>query len=651
MENNIVATTITLSGRLADVTDRSIETITRVTAKAPAYRPGPGVDITTTQPAQVNLTGDGKITLNVVAGLGWLYLEGDGWSDSIRFVAAAGMTTLWEAVVNALPNANQLQELLGQMQSAGLAIEEAKRKALLALRDAAVKADLTWTRGTVPDGDSPESWVSGMNRQGIWDIPNWSHLDSLAARGYISPVGRNPHYLMHMDDVAGIGGSVQVAYPAGGSRSVFIRSRGKNDPWGPWAAQAQFGVGASLDCRGMVGSTGKSPDAFTTAESGVWMVENYSDLRAVVAHGYRPPLDAAPHMLRHEESPVADSNQAVQTVTYLSRPTSEQFVRTRQSRKTEWSPWQRRDTLDLSSTDRTGFLTLGDSWVEGGANNQLWTDQAAWPYKLSEELGVAVKNAGKGGAVVDETILTVGARRTYLKIEGGEIPAAAGGVAPVELSWEPDIRSPRWFSVPGTLAGAKVYLEQNGKTGAWTIRRMNDKPLDNAAVTVGDDWVEWVSELAIEFAARPTIVHIGINNTGGTRGQHQTDVDHIVAGISQLIDSRPTRAHDIIVMGITPHYGKTGSRNKVLDINARVKAAYPRQFFDNFEFLKDLGPGGAMQMAGLLITDEDRQDVANGFAPRSLYPAGDVVHVDKPAHAAIAKKLATFVRSRGMVIQ
>lgn len=100
-----MATTITLSGRLSDVTDRSVETIARVTAKAPAYRPGPDVDIITSQPSDITLAEDGKITLNVVAGVGWLYLEGDGWSDSIRFVAAAGMTTLWEAVVNGLgPN-------------------------------------------------------------------------------------------------------------------------------------------------------------------------------------------------------------------------------------------------------------------------------------------------------------------------------------------------------------------------------------------------------------------------------------------------------------------------------------------------------------------------------------------------------------------
>ncbi|WP_157034409.1 hypothetical protein [Corynebacterium jeddahense] len=642
-----MATTITLSGRLSDVTDRSIESVTKVTVKAPAYRPGPDVDIITSQPAVVDVPNDGRITLNVVAGVGWLYLEGDGWTDSIRFVAATGMTTLWEAVVNALPNSAMLADLLEGMQAAGMAIEEAKRKALLALREEAVKASLTWNRGKPPQGESPEQWESGQGRQGIWDIPDWSSITVLKNLGYNPPADMTPHFLMHMDrSLSGASGSVQIAYTADGKATLYKRSREYNKPWGPWGRFNAFGTGNALDFRGDIAAAGKTPNDLTGADNGVWMVTDWGNLRYAAARGYQPPLDAAPHMIRHEEN--SNTKQAIQTATYIFRQTGEQFIRTKVYGKSTWSQWQRRDTTDLSATNRTAVLAIGDSWVEGGANNVLWTDGAAWADRLAQELGVAVKNAGKGGAVVDETALAVGARRTFLKIKGGIIPGEGESVE-VTLNWSPAIRSPRWFSAEGFCAGARVFLEQNGVTGAWTLRRGKDKALNGMPLTVGDGWIEWQSGLSITYGSCPTILHIGINNTGGTRGPHPEMIDHVVAGIGQIVDSRPNRAHDIIVMSITPHYGKKYSLDVVTEINARLKAAYPRQFFDNFGFLKDLGDAGAMQMAGLTITDGDREDVANGFAPRSLYPAGEVVHVDKPAHAAIAKKLAEFIRNRGMV--
>ena len=89
---------ITLTGKLEDITTRPVEDVTRVTVKAPVARPGAA--ITTSQPRTVDLREDGTITFDAVEGPGWLYIEGSGWSDSIKFVAAAGMTQLWEAIIN-----------------------------------------------------------------------------------------------------------------------------------------------------------------------------------------------------------------------------------------------------------------------------------------------------------------------------------------------------------------------------------------------------------------------------------------------------------------------------------------------------------------------------------------------------------------------
>ncbi|MEH0147468.1 polysaccharide deacetylase family protein [Corynebacterium sp. Q4381] len=107
-----MAETITLTGRLTDITSRPVERITRISVKSPVYGPGPGIDLTTSQPVAVEASQGGTLTIQVVEGVGWLFVEGDGWSDSIRFVAAPGMSTLWEAVVNALPHTIEVKNML-----------------------------------------------------------------------------------------------------------------------------------------------------------------------------------------------------------------------------------------------------------------------------------------------------------------------------------------------------------------------------------------------------------------------------------------------------------------------------------------------------------------------------------------------------------
>lgn len=119
-----MATTITLTGRLADLTSQPIDpATTTVTVKAPAYAPGPGVELTTTQPATAPVGADGEITITAVEGVGWLTIDGPGWSDSIRFVAAPGMLTLWEAVVNALPHVVEVKRLLVALHEAYMSSE------------------------------------------------------------------------------------------------------------------------------------------------------------------------------------------------------------------------------------------------------------------------------------------------------------------------------------------------------------------------------------------------------------------------------------------------------------------------------------------------------------------------------------------------
>ena len=93
----------TLTGKIMDVTSRPPDSISSITVKAPAARIGSGSDVIVSSPATVDFNSStGDITINgLTGGLSWLYIEGDGWSDSIAFAVAEGMNTLVEAIANA----------------------------------------------------------------------------------------------------------------------------------------------------------------------------------------------------------------------------------------------------------------------------------------------------------------------------------------------------------------------------------------------------------------------------------------------------------------------------------------------------------------------------------------------------------------------
>lgn len=95
----------TLTGKITDVTGRAPDSISSIMVKAPSVRIGGsgGSSVIVSSPATVDFNrSTGNITISgLTGGLSWLYLEGDGWSDSIALAVADGMITLVEAVANA----------------------------------------------------------------------------------------------------------------------------------------------------------------------------------------------------------------------------------------------------------------------------------------------------------------------------------------------------------------------------------------------------------------------------------------------------------------------------------------------------------------------------------------------------------------------
>ena len=182
----------TLTGRITDVTGRSPDSIASITVKAPSARIGGGSDIIVTSPAKVTLSKTtGDITISGLhVGLSWLYIEGDGWSDSIPLAVAEGFQLILEAVANAsgvpgiadymlmIRNSEDHARLLARAavdgeigevvrlaQTAAVTAEQAATSADVRARSAETKVDAYTPRVDSLEamaGLSPESPVDGQ---------------------------------------------------------------------------------------------------------------------------------------------------------------------------------------------------------------------------------------------------------------------------------------------------------------------------------------------------------------------------------------------------------------------------------------------------------------------------------------------------------
>ena len=148
---------VKLSGTLADITTRPIKEVTTVTIKAPYYRVG--TQITTSQPEKVDVDASGSFSVSVTEGVGYLYIEGPGWSDSIKFLAAAGMKTIVEAIANAagVPGMVDFLRLISATDG------EIAKRAAEAVKAAAT--DIRFQKGFLKDGDN----LNDFGDSGAWD--------------------------------------------------------------------------------------------------------------------------------------------------------------------------------------------------------------------------------------------------------------------------------------------------------------------------------------------------------------------------------------------------------------------------------------------------------------------------------------------------
>lgn len=146
---------VKLQGKLTDITTRPVEDVTSVYVKSPIIRAGDAGALTTSQPQKVSVSTSGDFTVTTVAGKGWLYVDGNGWSDSIPFVAAEGMKLFIEAWANASSSGgvySVIKELIDAMggateQELQDLVQQAKMYADAASR--AEAAESVWDKGMI----------------------------------------------------------------------------------------------------------------------------------------------------------------------------------------------------------------------------------------------------------------------------------------------------------------------------------------------------------------------------------------------------------------------------------------------------------------------------------------------------------------------
>ena len=216
---------IRLQGNIADITGKPVERGTNLTVKAARATPG-AAGLTVTEPENVPIGADGSITVSAVEGVkGWLYVEHDGWSDSVPFIAAAGMTKLWEAVANALGVVG-LSDYLKLLEDGAAGMKEKAEAAVKAAADG-----IRFQKGFLRDGD---------NLNDFGDAGAWDHSFDFGKTVKNLPVSRPGVFYVFAGTDGGDNKVTIQFYAVEGYGGIWWRIRNKNGAWQDWRRLDQF---------------------------------------------------------------------------------------------------------------------------------------------------------------------------------------------------------------------------------------------------------------------------------------------------------------------------------------------------------------------------------------------------------------------------
>lgn len=309
---------VKLSGTISDITSRPLEDVSEVTVKS-AYAQPSAAGITVTQPQRVNVDRTGNFTVTATEGVkGWLYVDGPGWSDSIPFIAAAGMSMIWEAIANALGFSSNMQDYLDVKGGMREILQEAADK---------IDSVIKWPKGGLEKGTD----LNEVTDSGFYQINSYSVAAS-AKNLPDAPDAINSGTL----EVFNLRGKACVQRwtvdgPATGPNLIYIRHSDTAGEWSPWEE-----IGAKYAW--VQGGFEKGTDLNEVTTSGFYKVNTY----AMAASMKNLPNDSLAINNGVLEVFNLSGKACVQRWTVNGPATGPNLTYIRHSDTAgEWSPWEK----------------------------------------------------------------------------------------------------------------------------------------------------------------------------------------------------------------------------------------------------------------------------------------------------------------------
>lgn len=674
---------VSLQGNLSDITTSPIEKTTSVTVKAPVVRPD-GYQITTSQPQRVIVSSGGEFSITVVPGVGWLYIEGDGWSDTVRFVAAEGMTTMWQAIVNAYPAGSSMRAYLSSLEDARAEVRRAMDQALKTV-DASVQKAIQsklWYKGPLTiDMDLNSvteagyySIESNTVATSLKNIPDDSSANTMAVLT-VKTSGKTVEQVWSVTHISG-----RFDQP------VYRRAKSNGGTWQPWRRMDNgaywFTGGQNLD---------------DTTTPGLHLADGPSVVRSLLN---APPAPAS-SAVNVEVVLVGGGRLLQRWVSFGVPGVNEHWERLRSSTG-DWLPWQKKtadprelevDETDLNALTTFGVYTLPDArrvrsmsntppgpaassalievlpigatrvmqrytetrpegvgrsfvrllsstgdwlpWQQQGTYNTADTStpvfthgdsQVGAAYAWANLMGDApfsVTNHGTSGATPDQVLLqdgVIGVPVPVMTLGAGESRTLAWKRAPLVRQ---DRNTAYVISVGGSLATLTYYVD----TDTWMIS-------SKTGLVVREPTTAYALRAADYDGARH-IVWFGGNAI--RTGLHQTDetqAEHVETAYARAIE---VFGRNTIICGYVPAYGDKDGTAVANEVNAWLGRVVPTQFLNVRQKLQN----AASVILGRRLTSQDEADIAAGWLPREMY-RDDRVHLTDATHQWLSGLFAQY---------
>lgn len=607
----------TLRGKITDVTHKPPESLSSITVKAPSVRVGGGTELIVSSPATVEFDRDtGDVTISgLTGGLSWLYLEGEGWSDSIALSAAEGMISLVEAIANA-SSAPGIIDYLRLLADFKTRFDETAQSAV----DAAA-ADIKWKQGGIPVDANLDTWA----KDGDFEISTFSVASSLVGRPSDIPGTIGAAHFRQFTSTAGHKTQIWEAYGNSVSPAVRVTRAKYGDLWQPWRKALD-----SSDLAGVLQRKGAIPqgaDLNTWEEDGSFDISTYAIASSLVGRPTGDALGAADF-----QQTTTGTGHKVQRWVRIQGDTGTpiELVRTKGRSAGAFTDW-------VATTPTASNV----AWKRTDTIH-MWGDSAVAD-KLAVELNSAVTNTvanrGGWGWTSNDVLLRAGVIQLSGVPVGGQIPAS--GDVQIDLLGQRFTTRPAramaasWAGIPGEL------IHQQDET--WIFRRSasgSEVPITTVTPVIAND---------SGFIGSGTHIFLFGGNDILSDAGHAPDSsleDHIVANYQRAIEAvsaNPIR--HVLIGGVkSKATDSIGSLEHQLTVavNDRLRSMYPGNFVDREAWLASRG----MAAAGLTPSADDEEKMAAGMAPAGVMY--DHTHVKPEVVAAEAGELwATALKARG----